>query len=190
MYKWQLVKETETERIYEHQGSPLRIKCTLEMIYNGEEGRYWVFKNPFEMPIQRKHVYEVIRQYKDIGIGKEHLTERLEAIIKANQDGNSNLVYHESQNLIDKIKDVKGDIEVIQLITAFYIMADDELIDDFDVDLAYKKLDLWKKNTELFNFFLECAYKKMMILTPDLLNITQNYSEKPNPKVASLQPLK
>jgi hypothetical protein len=160
MYK--IIEKTNKVAILQNETTKalIELKCIRT---DAEYGNFYAFNTIYQMPIQRKLMFDMIQQYATLGIDKDDLQNDINEIkqICVNKPADGyNIIYNFVANQEVKIKSFWDYQKTSLLMVGLFIIPENELlqIGYFSQEKITENITNWSKDSELIDFFLSIAH--------------------------------
>jgi len=162
-------------KLFRRQQPPQSVKHStgsmipLKQIFTDSRGVNWYeYENPLTMPAKRAIAAEVATRFASMNLTKETLKQLIEQMKQRANSGNIVELFS-ILNEIEFRLDFLGEESTLIELAACYFIEDGEDETEFNEVTRKNKIDLFKSNPDLFNFFVQRAFE----LTINYSNISE-----------------
>lgn len=144
---------------------------------------YYELADPFKIPPQRG--YHLLREWSlmKAKITEEYLQKQTDAVDIILKKDHKNVfdakteIRAINEQLKERLKFIAFDFDNLYRVAAVHFFDSNENIDIFDLDYAVKKIESWKKNGTVDNFFLQTPLIRLFPFLENLNENLKNYEE-------------
>lgn len=131
----------------------------LKQIFTDSRGVNWYeYENPLTMPAKRAIAAEVATRFASMNLTKETLKQLIEQMKQRANSGNIVELFS-ILNEIEFRLDFLGEEQTLIELAACYFIEEGEDETEFNEVTRKNKIDLFKSNPDLFNFFVQRAFE-------------------------------
>lgn len=176
---WNKILDTKDVKKYTSGSEVL----TLNLFYEHKElGNFYVFSDDSLVPYMRKAIIDVIIENERLGLKRDEIIQMLQSVMDNIKANNGHDAYAIANTIKGRVKDEWSYLHSNALAASAFILSENEDIWTFDQSEAEKKINIWKKDANMYAFFLSKAQRDIEILITGLEKITSDVS-----KVVDLQ---
>lgn len=153
---YELISETETNRVYENKQTGTRIS-TSRIYVDGAGRNWWGFDDLMAIPFIRKKASEHITQQYNAGVTKkdfETFIANLKKVLKSTDPDKYEHAFAEVIRVENIMASATNPVAQSLALCTVYVMADDERPDTFDLNKASSKVADWTLDPDAQAFFL------------------------------------
>lgn len=135
-------------------------KIALNKVYTDKFGNDWYeYANPLQIPAKRAIAAEVATRFADMNLTKANFKILIDEMKKKANEGNIVEVFALLNEIEYRMNFIGEEETLLELACAYYVMGDEDETDMTDFDRE-KKLEVFKKDKDAKNFFLEGAFRR------------------------------